>query len=48
MSAGTPHRPHPRESMTFRSVSAAMLWIAEELIQSPPDDRRHEGRSERT
>lgn len=30
-----PHRPHPRESMTFRSVSAAMLWIAEELMQEP-------------
>lgn len=28
-----PHRPHPRESMTFRSVTAAMLWIAEELMQ---------------
>lgn len=30
-----PHRPHPREPMTFRSVSAAMLWIAEELMQEP-------------
>lgn len=30
-----PHKPHPREWMTFRSVSAAMLWIAEELMQEP-------------
>lgn len=31
-----PHRPHPRETLKFRSVSAAMLWIAEELMQEPP------------
>ncbi|TIX28782.1 hypothetical protein [Mesorhizobium sp.] len=30
-----PHKPHPRESLTFRSVSAAMLWIGEELMQEP-------------
>lgn len=30
-----PHRPHPRESLRFRSVMAAMLWIAEELMQEP-------------
>lgn len=30
-----PHKPHPRESLTFRTVSAAMLWIAEELMQEP-------------
>lgn len=30
-----PHRPHPRETMTFRSVAAAMLWISEELMQEP-------------
>lgn len=30
-----PHKPHPREHMKFRSVSAAMLWIAEELMQEP-------------
>jgi len=30
-----PRRPHPRESMNFRSVLAAMLWIVEELMQEP-------------
>jgi hypothetical protein len=30
-----PHRPHPRESMKFRSVLSAMLWIVEELMQEP-------------
>lgn len=30
-----PHCPHPRESMKFRSVLAAMLWIVEELMQEP-------------
>ncbi len=30
-----PHKPHPRESMKFRSVTAAMLWIIEELMQEP-------------
>jgi hypothetical protein len=30
-----PHRPHPRESMCFRSVMAAMLWISDELMQEP-------------
>lgn len=30
-----PHKPHPRASMTFRTVSAAMLWIAEELMAEP-------------
>jgi hypothetical protein len=30
-----PHRPHPRESIKFRSVLAAMLWIVEELMQEP-------------
>lgn len=30
-----PHKPHPRESMTFRSVLGAMLWIVEELMQEP-------------
>jgi hypothetical protein len=30
-----PHRPHPREGMKFRSVLAAVLWIAEELMQEP-------------
>ena len=32
-----PHRPHPREPMTFRSVAHAMLWIADELMQEPPN-----------
>ena len=32
-----PHRPHPRESLRFRSVMAAMLWITEELMQEPAD-----------
>lgn len=31
-----PHSRHPRESLTFRSVAAAMLWIVEELMQEPP------------
>lgn len=30
-----PHKPHPRESMQFRSVIAAMMWIAEELMVEP-------------
>ena len=30
-----PHRPHPRGHMTFRSVSAAILWITEELMHEP-------------
>lgn len=30
-----PHRPHPRESLKFRSVLGAMLWIIEELMQEP-------------
>lgn len=30
-----PHRPHPRQENKFRSVMAAMLWIAEELMQEP-------------
>jgi hypothetical protein len=30
-----PHRPRPRESLTFRSVMAAMVYIAEELMQEP-------------
>lgn len=28
-----PHKPHPRDALQFRTVSAAMLWIAEELMQ---------------
>lgn len=31
-----PHQPQPRESLQFRSVMAAMLWIAEEMMQEPP------------
>lgn len=30
-----PHKPHPRESMKFRSITGAMLWIMEELMQEP-------------
>lgn len=30
-----PHKPYPRESLTFRSVMAAMVWICEELMQEP-------------
>lgn len=30
-----PHQPHPRTGTYFRTVSAAMLWIAEELMQEP-------------
>lgn len=31
-----PHRPFPRGDIKFRSVMAAMMWIAEELMQEPP------------
>lgn len=30
-----PYKPHPRETVKFRSVMAAMLWVAEELMQEP-------------
>jgi len=30
-----PLNPHPRKSMPFRSVIAAMVWICEELMQEP-------------
>ncbi|UEM08623.1 Gti1/Pac2 family protein [Bradyrhizobium barranii subsp. barranii] len=30
-----PHRPHPREALTFRSVMGAMVYIMEELMQEP-------------
>lgn len=30
-----PHRPHPRESMRFRSIAMAMAWIADELMAEP-------------
>lgn len=30
-----PHRPFPRESLQFRSVTGAMLWIVEEMMQEP-------------
>lgn len=30
-----PHRPFPRESMKFRSVMAAMVWVTEELMREP-------------
>lgn len=30
-----PHRPHPRDEIKFRSVMAAVMWIAEELMQEP-------------
>lgn len=30
-----PHNPHPRETLKFRSIAAAMLWISEELMQEP-------------
>jgi len=30
-----PHRPHPRDSLRFRSVMGAMLWIIEELMAEP-------------
>ncbi|AZO29293.1 hypothetical protein [Mesorhizobium sp. M1B.F.Ca.ET.045.04.1.1] len=30
-----PYNPHPRKELVFRSVPAAMLWIAEELMQEP-------------
>lgn len=31
-----PYRPHPRESLVFRSMASAMLWISEELMQERP------------
>lgn len=30
-----PNNPHPRQWMKFRSVTAAMVWICEELMQEP-------------
>lgn len=30
-----PHLPHPRGTVNFRSVMAAMVWICEELMQEP-------------
>lgn len=30
-----PHRPHPRQSLKFRSIMAAMVYICEELMQEP-------------
>jgi hypothetical protein len=30
-----PHKPYPRESLKFRSVMGAMIWIMEELMQEP-------------
>lgn len=30
-----PNRPHPRETLKFRSVMAAMVFICEELMQEP-------------
>lgn len=33
-----PNKPHPRESLTFRSVMSAMVWICEELMQEPVDE----------
>lgn len=30
-----PHNPHPRADIRFKSVSVAMLWIVEELMQEP-------------
>lgn len=32
-----PTRPRPRPHQTFRSVTVAMLWIVEELMQEPPE-----------
>lgn len=32
-----PHRPHPREPLHFRSVTGAMLWIVEEMMQEPAE-----------
>jgi hypothetical protein len=33
-----PTRPHPRQSVIFRSVMAAMVYICEELMQEPKRD----------
>lgn len=30
-----PHQPYPRESMTFRTVAMAMMWIVDELMREP-------------
>ena len=38
-----PRVPHPRETLKFRSVLAAMVWICEELMQEPtPPSRAHD------
>ncbi|TLX16107.1 hypothetical protein [Rhizobium sp. MHM7A] len=34
-----PYRPHPREVVTVKSVSMAMAWIVEELMQLPDSER---------
>jgi hypothetical protein len=31
-----PHKPRPRESLMFRSIAMAMMYIVEELMQEPP------------
>lgn len=37
-----PHRPHPREALKFKSVTMAMMWIVEELMEVPtPKDVSH-------
>lgn len=30
-----PHNPHPRGALIFRSITAAMVYISEELMQEP-------------
>lgn len=34
-----PHRPHPRESLKFRSIAMAMAWIADELMAEPKKEK---------
>lgn len=39
-----PRRPSPRETVKFRSVMAAMVWICEELMQEPKPAQNAEQR----
>jgi hypothetical protein len=37
-----PYRPFPRNSIKFRSIIGAMVWIMEELMQEPPEEKSME------
>lgn len=35
-----PARPHPRETLRFKSVQAALLWCAEDLMPLAPPEAK--------